>query len=702
MDPFLQILLPLISGLLAMLIGVYFYHFKRTRSCNRYSAPPQAGGAWPIIGHMHLFGDHQLTHKTLGAMADKYGPVFTIRLGSHRVLVLNSWETARDCFTVHDKVFSNRPSTLAFKLLGYDFAMFGFAPYSSYWREMRKIATIQLLSNHRIDLLKNIRAAEVQTAIRELYMTWTTTKSSSQSGVMLDLKQWFADLTMNISLRLVGGKRFSEDNTADYQKVIREFVFLFGVFVLSDAISFLGWWDFNGYEKAMKRTAKQMDSLIEGWLEEHKQKRLLLLSGDHQMIRKLEESDFMDVILNILEDAKISGYDADTINKATCLWKFLHRVFSSALQVLATQAMFRAIGIGYSRSLPAAAALNWVLKDGLGRLCRCIYTASLASAFDTNLKRVRFSTSVMFSLSIGVELLTPTFPQYFLLLASLANIAKQISLACYLATSSAVHRSFAVADNLGEVSAKAQIQSVCFDNLGLMLAASLNMLLKNNQSLLAGLPFVVYPIFSAIDLFGIYQGLKYVHLQTLTKDRLEIILKTWIELGRVPTPEEVSKEEGIDFMWSKGKEFWPIRIGCLNPKSRVPKFSVAAMQSLSGDDFYFMCMEMLHRGATRNDQRGILLCLREGASTTDVITGLLQACYVRKALHLSGRWENLIVDGDTSDSDLKEWSKLIEDSKRCAQADLSQLNEQMSELGWAAKNILLNTQEQARYSFVDD
>ncbi|KAF6155748.1 hypothetical protein GIB67_007395 [Kingdonia uniflora] len=115
-------------------------------------------------------------------------------------------------------------------------------------------------------------------------------------------------------------------------------------------------------------------------------------------------------------------------------WKFFHRIFSSALQVLATQAMFRAMGVGYSRSLSSAAALNWVLKDGLGRFSRCVYTASLASAFDTNMKRVRFSTSVLFSLSIGVELLTPSFPQYFLLLASVANIAKQISLACYLAT----------------------------------------------------------------------------------------------------------------------------------------------------------------------------------------------------------------------------------------------------------------------------
>ncbi|WJX67759.1 hypothetical protein P8452_52198 [Trifolium repens] len=54
------------------------------------------------------------------------------------------------------------------------------------------------------------------------------------------------------------------------------------------------------------------------------------------------------------------------------------------------KAMFTAIGVGYSSSLPSAAALNWVLKDGLGRLSRCIYTASLPSAFDTNLKIIEF------------------------------------------------------------------------------------------------------------------------------------------------------------------------------------------------------------------------------------------------------------------------------------------------------------------------
>ncbi|KAL4643489.1 hypothetical protein ACB092_02G096300 [Castanea dentata] len=46
-------------------------------------------------------------------------------------------------------------------------------------------------------------------------------------------------------------------------------------------------------------------------------------------------------------------------------------------------------------------------------------------------------------------------------------------------------------------------------------------------SLQAGLPFVIYPIFSAVDLFGIYQGLEHVHLQTLTKGDIVFLAPPW-------------------------------------------------------------------------------------------------------------------------------------------------------------------------------
>ncbi|XP_077215211.1 protein root UVB sensitive 4-like isoform X2 [Tasmannia lanceolata] len=348
---------------------------------------------------------------------------------------------------------------------------------------------------------------------------------------------------------------------------------------------------------------------------------LLLVVSDREGSNQLGFCDGFRRLFRISRDAigklfvpqKVRGNYMDYLK-----WKLLHRIFSSSLQVLATQAMFRAIGIGSSRSLPSAAALNWLLKDGLGRLSRCIYTASLGSAFDTNLKRVRFSTSVLFSLSIGVELLTPTFPQHFLLLATVANIAKSISLAAYLATGSAIHRSFAVADNLGEVSAKSQIQTVCFDIVGLILAAMLNILCKNNQRLQAGLPLLVYPIFSTVDLFAIYQGLKHVHLQTLTKE-------------------------------------------------------------------------------------GILLCLRETAGTKDIIMGLLQACHLRDVLILSTtRWVGITEANNTADSVIREWFGIMDLSKRYAQGVVNPLIEEIQRSGWAAKNVLLNTQEQIRYTLADD
>lgn len=264
----------------------------------------------------------------------------------------------------------------------------------------------------------------------------------------------------------------------------------------------------------------------------------------------------------------------------------------------------------------------------------------------------------------------------------------------------AVHRSFAVADNVGEVSAKAQIQTVCFDNLGLMLAAALNIMFKNNQRLQAGLPFVVYPIFTAIDLYGIYQSLKHVHLQTLTKDRLEMILDTWIRLGYVPSPAEVSKREGINFFSSKGRRNWPIRVGCLNPRCQIPKISMMAMRSLSKDDFYFVCTEVCFHGFKRTE--GILLCLREGASTADIIMGLLQACYIRERLPFQIKEQEILDDFDSSNRGFGNWYKLTNECKQSAKEDMLLLNQKMVELGWGCKNILLSTDEQTRFSFIDD
>ncbi|KAL5571725.1 hypothetical protein UlMin_021322 [Ulmus minor] len=64
----------------------------------------------------------------------------------------------------------------------------------------------------------------------------------------------------------------------------------------------------------MRKTAKDLDELAEKWLEEHKRKR-----GCGQLPKA--DQDFMDVMISILDAAEEipSNFDADTINKATCL-----------------------------------------------------------------------------------------------------------------------------------------------------------------------------------------------------------------------------------------------------------------------------------------------------------------------------------------------------------------------------------------------
>lgn len=97
-----------------------------------------------------------------------------------------------------------------------------------------------------------------------------------------------------------------------YQEAFREFFELMGVFTVADAIPFLRRLDLGGYENEMKKTAKKLDDMLQGWLDEHKRWK----TGE-----TAAKKDFMDVILEILDGGtnEALNFDTDTINKATCL-----------------------------------------------------------------------------------------------------------------------------------------------------------------------------------------------------------------------------------------------------------------------------------------------------------------------------------------------------------------------------------------------
>ncbi|XP_019155288.1 PREDICTED: cytochrome P450 CYP82D47-like [Ipomoea nil] len=93
-----------------------------------------------------------------------------------------------------------------------------------------------------------------------------------------------------------------------------------GVTLVGDYLPWLRWLDIGGHEKAMKKTAKEMDTIMESWLQQHKRKRNITKSKEE--LEEEEEEDFMDGLLSSFEDDKDNipkDFDADTIVKATCM-----------------------------------------------------------------------------------------------------------------------------------------------------------------------------------------------------------------------------------------------------------------------------------------------------------------------------------------------------------------------------------------------
>jgi len=69
-----------------------------------------------------------------------------------------------------------------------------------------------------------------------------------------------------------------------------------------------------------------------------------------------------------------------------------------------------------------AAALNWIIKDGLGQLGGVVYASFVSDKFDSEPKRFRFQATVAMQGANVLGLLTPLWPGSFLVIASISNI----------------------------------------------------------------------------------------------------------------------------------------------------------------------------------------------------------------------------------------------------------------------------------------
>lgn len=152
-------------------------------------------------------------------------------------------------------------------------------------------------------------------------------------------------------------------------------------------------------------------------------------------------------------------------------WRIVQRFINANVNVFGTQSLLMGLGIQNKRAtLGLSAALNWVLKDALGKLVRMCWASQMGRKFDPDAKRWRYRSSLLFALGNGLEVMTYVFPYWFLLLATLANSLKQMSMLTSSSTRNALYNSFrdGTKENIGDITAKGEAQIAIVDLLGIM------------------------------------------------------------------------------------------------------------------------------------------------------------------------------------------------------------------------------------------
>ncbi|ESQ56100.1 hypothetical protein EUTSA_v10024976mg [Eutrema salsugineum] len=278
-----------LTTLLAFLFLKSFHKKNTTTKLN----PPPSPWRLPVIGNLHQLSLHP--HRSFYSLSLRYGPLMLFHFGRVPTLVVSSADAALEVLKTNDIKFSNRPKTkMVDKLLngGRDLA---FAPYGEYWRQVKSLCALHLLSKKTIQSFECVRKQEINVMMDTLEKA-----SSSSSSSTVNLSQLLTTLTNDVITTAVLGRKYSsEEGGNNSNNLVRRFNELLGAFPLGEFIPVLAWIDrIRGLDKKVEKVNDEIDVFLEKVVQEHE---------DHS---DEEMSAFVDILLSTQKD-KTTQFELD-------------------------------------------------------------------------------------------------------------------------------------------------------------------------------------------------------------------------------------------------------------------------------------------------------------------------------------------------------------------------------------------------------
>ncbi|XP_029451966.1 cytochrome P450 2K6-like isoform X2 [Rhinatrema bivittatum] len=223
----------------------------------------------PIIGSLHIVNLQKL-QQSLREMSKKYGAVFSIHLGSQRMVVLSGYETVKDALVNHADEFAERPEVPIFTYIHNGFGI-AFSRGNN-WKLMRRF-TLSTLK----DFGMGKRTLEERIAEESIFLM---KHFESYKGNPFNVSVMLHSAVTNVIIFILFGQRFDYENPllCKLSSLVTETLKLIGspmvlLYNVLPAIRFL-----PGDHKTVMKNVDQLQSFLRKTFLEH----LRMLDRDNQ------------------------------------------------------------------------------------------------------------------------------------------------------------------------------------------------------------------------------------------------------------------------------------------------------------------------------------------------------------------------------------------------------------------------------------
>ncbi|WOG97670.1 hypothetical protein DCAR_0417011 [Daucus carota subsp. sativus] len=251
--------------------------------------------AWPLIGNIFDLGS--MPHQSLYKLRWRYGPVIWLKLGLVNTMVIQSAKAAAELFKNHDAVFSDRKVFDALTAWNYNQGSLAMGNYGPYWRTVRKLCSMELLVNRRVNDSTEIREKCVDKLVCWIEQIIASSQVEGKSGEVE-----LSELLFLMAFNVVGNLMLSKDlldlsstEGREFFDAMNQVTKWAGTPNLADFLPFLKPFDPFRVRKNMAKGMGVAINIISSFLKER---------GHETMSTEKVKKDFLDVLLEYQGDGK--------------------------------------------------------------------------------------------------------------------------------------------------------------------------------------------------------------------------------------------------------------------------------------------------------------------------------------------------------------------------------------------------------------